>query len=60
MKALNHYLSLIVICMASGYFIGLTIERPNSILVSIGLGLVLGFNWHKLTGYKIGETEEND
>jgi hypothetical protein len=57
MKALNHYISLAVVCMASGYFVGLTIERPYSMVVAIGLGIVLGFNWHRVTGYTIGENE---
>jgi hypothetical protein len=53
MKAFNHFASLIVVTYLVGAIIGTLLPPSSSMPIAILAGIVIGFNWHKVTGYKL-------
>lgn len=53
MNAFNHFASLITVTLLTGFVAGTIIPYPYTTPIAILAGIVLGFNWHKVTGFKL-------
>lgn len=53
MNFLNHFGSLVLATLLIGFVVGILFPQPYATPIAILAGVVLGWNWHKVTGYKL-------
>lgn len=53
MNAFNHFASLICVSFLTGLTVSILIPQPYATPLAILVGGVLGYNWSKITGYKL-------